>query len=149
MSNHLTWARAAALPFVALVACNSAKYEKVPEAEVDATQKAAAETFATATLTAWNKEAHYPVSVPATDEFKAAQNDETKQKAAAKSIKADAGEFKSLTFHEVQRSDPPKHVIYRFKGSFAKKDPMEVRVVYTKDDKLGGFWIKPWKDALN
>ncbi len=40
--------------------------------------------------------------------------------------------------------------IIRYKGSFEKsKNPLEIRVVINEDNKITGFWIKPWKNNLN
>lgn len=128
--------------------CNPTKFNKLPAAEVDQAQKAAAEKFGSETLTAWAKNEYPKVTVPADPKFKEGQDDEAKQKAADKAIEADAGDFQSMTFYEAQKSDPAKFVLYRFKAKFSKKDVVEVRVVYDTEGKLSGFWIKPWNDTL-
>lgn len=150
LSRGLLAATAAVLmTLLLLIGCSSMKFEKIPDAEVSASQKAAAEQFGTSVLTAWARGSYPKVTVPADPAFKEAQDDEGKQKAAAKTIEAQLGTFESMTFHEAQKSVPAKFVLYRFKGKFSKgTTPAEVRVVYDTDGKLGGFWIKPWKDAL-
>ena len=62
--------------------------------------------------------------------------------------KGKVGTFKSMTFHEAQRTVPPKHTIYRFKGQF-ERGQAEVRVVLDHEGKLTGHFIKPWREHLN
>lgn len=128
--------------------CTQTKFETIPEAQVDQTQKATAEKFGADTLSAWARNEYPKVSIPADPKFKEGQDDEAKQKAADKSIEAAAGDFVSMTFHEAVKTDPPNLVVYRFKAKFTKKDPMEVRVVFDSGGKIGGFWIKPWNDKI-
>jgi hypothetical protein len=128
--------------------CDQTKFNKVSDAEVDQAQKAVAVKFGTDTLTAWAKDTYPKVGIPADPKFKEGQEDEAKAKAADKAIEADAGDFVSMTFHEAQKSEPAKFILYRFKAKFTKKEPVEVRVVFDTDAKISGFWIKPWKDSL-
>jgi hypothetical protein len=133
-----------------LAACGGTKFTKIPDTEVDATQKAAAEKFGTTVLSAWAQDKYPKVDVPADPKFKEGQDDPARQKAADKSIEAQLGDFQSMTFAEAQRTEPARFVVYRFKSKFSKSpEPAEVRVVYDTEGKIGGFWIKPWKDALN
>lgn len=144
-SSRLALVLAAMLVF----GCGGTKFNKVPEGEVDGSQKAAAEKFGSSVLAAWAKDQYPKVDVPADPKFKEGQDDEAKQKAADKSIEAQMGNFQSMTYHETQKSEPAKFVIYRFKGKFSKSEaPAEVRLVYDTEGKLSGFWIKPWKDSL-
>ncbi len=139
---------AALLAASATTGCQ-AKFKKAEGGEVDQAQKASAEKFATDTLTAWAKNTYPKVTIAADPKFKEAQDDETKQKAADKSIEGSMGDFQSLTYYETQKSDPPDMVLHRFKGKFSKSEaPAEVRVVFDKSGNLAGFWIKPWKDSL-
>jgi hypothetical protein len=128
-------------------ACGGEKFTRVPDAEVDASQKTAATSFATTRLTAWAHD-QYPA---ATDDegaaFRAADT-EAAQKASDKGIEDALGDFQSMTYVEAYRSDPPRLVFYRFKGTFSKggSTTPEVRVVYDLDGKVVGFWVRPWQD---
>jgi hypothetical protein len=99
-------------------------------------------------LGAWARDEYPPLGDDATEEMRAGHDAEA-QKKADKQLEADIGSFKSLAFHELQRTKPPKFDVYRFKATFDKsKDQVEVRVVYDVAGKVTGFWVKPWKDSL-
>ena len=134
---------------LALVGCSTTTFEKVPEDKVDTKQKAAAEAFGSTTLTSWAKDEYSALGDEATAEFKAAQ-DEAGQRVADKALEGQLGDFVSMEYFETVKSNPPAHVVYRFKGKFSlNKEPIEVRVVYDLNGKIGGFWIKPWLDKMN
>jgi predicted small lipoprotein YifL len=140
----------AALVIVAacsLAACGQ-KFEKVPDAEVDATQRAFAEGWGAKIMTAWSKGEYPTVGDEAVPEFRAGHNNVARQKAAAGVFKRNVGDFKSMTFYEAQRTVPPKLTIYRFKGQF-ENGVAEVRVVLDRAGKIAGHWVKPWRDELN
>jgi hypothetical protein len=47
-------------------------------------------------------------------------------------------------------SGDQKFDILRFKGIFDKtENPLEIRVVLNDQDKIAGFFIKPWTEGLN
>lgn len=134
----------------ALLACKGAAFEVVPEAQVNSGEKATAEAYAQKVLSAWARDEYPPVTEDAIPEFKAAQGDVEGQKKADKTLEAQLGDFKSMTYHETVQSNPPQYVVYRFKGSFSKTEsPAEIRVVYDTGGKLAGFWVKPWLDKMN
>lgn len=65
-------------------------------------------------------------------------------------IKAQLGEYENAAYAEawVQNSNP-NYTILRYKGKFSNNIPkVEIRVVLDKDNKIAGFFVKPWSDAL-
>jgi hypothetical protein len=45
-------------------------------------------------------------------------------------------------------ADQP-YMIYRFRGAFdATDEKPEIRIVLDRNNKLAGFWIRPWEDDL-
>jgi hypothetical protein len=133
---------------LALSACK-AQFDKVPEASVDATRKANAQSIGDKILGAWAKDEYPPVGDEANEEFKKAHNADGAQAASDKALERDIGNFKSMTYFETVRDKDGKLEVYRFKGTFDKvSEPYEVRVVFDAQGKLAGFWVKPWKDPF-
>ena len=132
----------------ALGACNRTTFEKIPAGELNQAQKAFAEQWGNTIMTAWEKGQYPQVGVEAVKEFRAAHNQEERQKAAHKFVKGKVGAFKSMTFHEAVRSKPPKGIVYRFRGDFEKGEA-EVRVVLDLEGKLIGHFVKPWREEMN
>jgi len=56
------------------------------------------------------------------------------------------GRFGQLYYKEAYSSG--NKTIFRFKGAYEKGTP-EIRVVIDKNDKVAGFWIRPWIDELS
>jgi hypothetical protein len=133
---------------LALGACNRTTYEKIPAAKIDQKQKAFAEQWGNATMAAWEKGEYPQVGQEATRDFRAAHNQEGRQKAAHKFVKGKVGKFQSMTFHEALRTKPAPGVVYRFKGDFERGEG-EIRVALDAEGKLNGHWIKPWRDEMN
>lgn len=126
--------------------CSKPAFEKIPEASIDAKRKAAAEKFGNTVMTAWSKDTYPQVTAAEADEeFRKGHNDVARQKAADKTIEGAFGNFKSMSFHEALRSNPPKHEVFRFKGTF-DKGVAEVRVTVDLDGKIAGHFVVPWKD---
>ena len=133
---------------VLVIACTDSKYQTLPEEEVNVVQKDFAESIATDILNGMKS-----------GEFKELGNESIlsmqkglsaeKQKMSYEQIKGLFGNFKSISYYE---TCVPKasafHTVYRFKGKFESSEFPEVRVVINKDNKLSGFWIKPWNDTL-
>ena len=72
-----------------------------------------------------------------------------KQKMSYEQIKGLYGDFESLSYYETcVPKEGAFHTVYRFKGKFESSETPEVRVVINKDNKISGFWIKPWNDTL-
>ncbi len=123
------------------------RFETIPEPEVNQTQKIAAESWATHRLTSWAKD-EYPVPKDDVSEAMKPGESEARQKESYKKLEPITGGFKSMTYFETAKSEPPRFVIYRFKGTFTKEDLVEVRMVYNLDGKIDGFWIKPWLNSM-
>ena len=140
--------RAAALAaIVILCGCSRTHFEKLPDAQVDQSQKAAAEAWATGILRAWAQDQYPLPGNELSEEMKPGQS-EAHQKDSDKGIESDFGDFKSMSYVETRVSDPARFVIYRFHGTFTKSDQTEVRMVYDLDGKIDGFWIKVWRDSM-
>ena len=131
-----------------VVGCTESKYDTLPEEEVNQEQKDLAEYIATDILMSMK-----------TGEFKALGEKATlsvqkgitpaKQKTVYEQVKGMFGEFQSLDYYETcVPKDGTFLTVYRFKGKFESSATPEIRVVINKDNKLSGFWIKPWKDEL-
>ena len=133
---------------LALGACSSVKFEKIPAGQINQAQKTFAEEWGNKIMTAWEKGEYAQVGQEATREFRAGHNQIDRQKAAHKFVKSKVGKFQSMAFHEALRTKPPQGVVYRFKGDFEQGEP-EVRVVYDLEGKLAGHFVKPWRDELN
>ena len=132
---------------IAISGCSQMNYEKIPEAEVNQTQKAAAESWAAQTLTSWAQDRYPSPGNELSDEMKPGQS-ETRQKETDKQLEPIVGDFKSMAYFETRKSAPAKFIIYRFKGAFSKEDLMEIRVVYNLQGNIDGFWIKPWLNSM-
>jgi hypothetical protein len=144
MARFVRWLAIAA---VAISGCSQMNYEKIPEAEVNQTEKAAAEAWATQTLTSWAQD-QYPAPGNELSEAMKPGQSEARQKETDKRLEPIAGDFKTMAYFETRKSKPAKFVIYRFKGAFSKEDVMEIRMVYDLQGKIDGFWIKPWLNSM-
>jgi hypothetical protein len=138
----------AAVAGLALLAgCNPMKFEVIPEAAVDQSQRTAAESFASTVLSGWNEGRYTDVSHLLTEEMASGFSVGQQGELAAASLK-ECGRFLSMSYVETQRSVPAQFVIYRFKADYEKRKGWEIRVVYDVSGKIGGFWTKPWRDRL-
>ena len=127
----------------------SQDYRKLSESEVDSKKARIANDFATNFLKKLNSGAHYEFTDEATETFKQ-KFDQQSQTAVSQQLNNNFGEYKSLEYSEtwIKISNPEMN-IFRFKGDFAKGNrKLEIRVVLNKDDKISGFWIKPWSDIF-
>lgn len=71
----------------------------------------------------------------------------TIQKESYQYLQQQFGDYSSLKFSEAWGFG--SNVIYRFRGTFKGTDQQpEIRVVLNDAGKLGGFWIKPWKENM-
>jgi len=127
--------------------CGGTGFERVPPDQIDQDQRAAAEQFATTVFAAWDRGEAAQV-LPLLSEEMQAGFTSRQQREFAEDHRELFGAFRALAFVEVQRSVADGILVYRFKGSFAKKDGWEVRVVYDAAGKVAGFWAKPWKEQL-
>ncbi len=125
--------------------CGS-RFRKLPESEVDAEMKLAAERIATDILESQRDGRFEPLGDEATLAMCSALTPE-KQKEAYETIKGMFGDFQSMEYVETWvPTDGSLLVIYRFKGHFSKsKARPEIRIVMDGGGRLAGFWIKPWR----
>ncbi len=73
------------------------------------------------------------------------------QKQSYNEIVQHFGSLQSLSYSSTWvDKEIPQIEIIRFKGYFEKStSPLEIRVIINNDNKISGFWIKPWIDNLN
>ncbi|MBL7067100.1 MAG: DUF3887 domain-containing protein [Candidatus Marinimicrobia bacterium] len=135
------------LILVLLAGCDS-KYSKLDEADVNREQKSLAEDIAVKLMTVMKTGDYYQLGDEATRMMQRGLTQEV-QEEAYESIKGQFGDFISLKYAETCKpTDGSYSVIYRFTGDFESGKPIEIRVVMDGNNKLSGFWIKPWKKKL-
>jgi len=136
----------AALTLALCAACNGA-LEKLPEADVDAAQKATAQRLATKVYEGCKSGQHEALGEEAIPEMREALTPE-KQKATCQSVATMFGDYVSMDYAETWKSKVTSLRVYRFKGHFSKGNATpEIRVVLDGAGKLSGFWLKPWTDT--
>jgi hypothetical protein len=131
----------------ALVGC--AGFEKVPEPEVDAQQKAAAQRIAARIYESCVSGKYQALgddeAIPEMREALAP----AKLPGTCGAIKKEFGDYQSLDYAETWKPRSGSLKVYRFRGHFSKGgDAPEIRVVMD-GPKLSGFWLKPWSDVLH
>ena len=124
-------------------------FEKVPEADVDAQQKAAAQRIAVRIYEGCVSGKHEALgedeAIPEMREALAP----AKLPGTCAAIKGQFGDYQSLDYAETWKPKSGAIKVYRFKGHFSKNaEPPEIRVVMD-GAKLSGFWLKPWADTLH
>jgi hypothetical protein len=127
---------------VGLAGCGGG-LERVPEAEVDATQKALAERLATKIYDGCRTgrfEALGDEAIPAMQEGLSPD----KQKQTCAQLTGMFGDYVSMDYAETWKPKFGALYVYRFKGHFSKGGaPPEIRVVIDRSNKLSGVWLKP------
>lgn len=125
-------------------------YEKLKDPDVIPAKIEIAKKFTTNYLTTQRNGSYYQFKDEAVDIIKNSLTAEN-QKAGYKQLKDNFGDFKSLEYAEtwIQKNNS-NFKIYRFKGNFDKSNrKLEIRVILNEEDKIAGFWIRPWSDMLN
>ena len=121
---------------------------KIAGDKVDEKQKASAKKFAEEYLLGHAKGKFEPLG----DEVVKALKDKLtpeNQKKGYEALKGVFGKFESMEFVEaVKITQGAEMIAYRFRGKFAKSKP-EIRVVFDKNGKISGFFIKHWKDEMS
>jgi 16S rRNA C967 or C1407 C5-methylase (RsmB/RsmF family) len=134
--------------FFSVTSCGQ-DLSKLDDNKKDAKKVKIAEDFANAFFTKLKEGSFYQFKDEAIDMMKNSLTEQA-QKTVYSQLKAQFGEFESQSYAEtwVQKSNESVHII-RLKGKFAKSVKMlELRIVVNEENKLAGFWIKPWSDML-
>jgi hypothetical protein len=134
------------LALVAALALGCNALERVPEGDVDASQRAAAERIAAKIYEACRDGHIEPLTAAeASPEMRQGMSVE-KMRTSCDGITKMFGTYVSMDYAETWRPRGTSLFVYRFKGHFSKGGQTpEIRVVMD-GDKLSGFWLKPWAD---
>jgi hypothetical protein len=124
-------------------------YIKLDASAADSTKIKIAEKFAFDYMTAQKNDAFYQFKDEVIGILKT-QLTEERQKAGYKQLRDNFGDFKSLDYAETWiQKDNADYKIIRFKSDFEKStNKLEIRVILNAENKVAGFWIKPWSDEL-
>lgn len=127
----------------------SQAYIKLAASDVDSAKIKIAEKFAFDYMTAQKNDAFYQFKDEAIGILKS-QLTQERQKAGYKQLRDNFGDFKSLDYAETWiQKDNSDYKIIRFKSDFEKSpNKLEIRVILNAENKVAGFWIKPWSDEL-
>ena len=128
---------------------NGQNFKKIDESEANSKKVLIAQKFSNDYLTKVKNGSYYEFKDEAIDAVKNGFTEQS-QKTFYEQLKAQFGEFQSLVYAEtwIQEGNSTMK-IFRFKGDFAKSNKkLEIRVVLDSNDKIAGFWIKPWSDML-
>ena len=133
---------------ISLISC-SQDFNKLSDSKVDQGKLNFSTKFAEDFMTAVSKGATYEFTDEAIDQIKNMLTADN-QKNLYKQLESQFGEYQSMEYAETwSDSNGSGLMIFRFKAKFSKSPSvLEVRVVVNKDNKIAGFWIKPWSDLL-
>jgi hypothetical protein len=135
------------LILVLLAGCDS-QYSKMDEADVNQEQKLLAEDIAIKLMTGMKTGSYHQLGGEATRMMQRGLTPEV-QEEVYESIYGQFGDFISLRYAETWKpTDGSYSIIYRFMGDFESGKSVEIRVAMDGNNKLSGFWIKPWKKKL-
>ena len=135
--------------FISFTSC-SQDFKKLDDDKIEKKSFKIASGFIEKFYSKLNTGSHYEFGEEAIDAVKNSMTPEA-QKNIYKQVKDQFGEFKSAEYVEtwVQNANPD-YKIMRYKGNFADSSTkLEIRVVLNDEDKIAGFFIKPWSDMLN
>ena len=136
------------ISLISIMSCEESRYEILPEEEVNQEQKVLAESIATDILMSMKSGEFKALGEKATLSVQKGLTP-AKLKTVYEQVKGMFGEFNTMEYYETcVPKDETFLTVYRFKGKFESSATPEIRVVINKDNKLSGFWIKPWKDDL-
>ena len=132
---------------VSVVGC-SGGFEKMPDADVDAAQREAAQRIGNKLWLACGTGQHESLrDDEAIKEMQAALSPE-KMRSTCATTRAQFGDFSAMDYAETWKPKSGALRVYRFKGRFSNAaSPPEIRVVM-EGTKLSGLWIKAWSDTL-
>ena len=135
--------------FLIVLNSNGQNFKKIDDSEANSKKVLIAQKFANDYLTKVKNGSYYEFKDDAIDAVKNGLTEQS-QKAVYEQLKAQVGDFKLLVYSETWIQEGNSTIkIFRFKGDFEKSNKkLEIRVVLNSDDKIAGFWIKPWSDML-
>ncbi len=137
-----------ALLLISILSCSQG-FIKLPESKIDSDKLNFAQTFAENYMNASVNGNYYQFKDEAIEQLKNSLTEEN-QKAVYNQLVSQFGEYLSMEYAEtwVDTNDSGT-TIFRFKAKFSKSTSvLEIRVVINSDNKIAGFWIKPWSDLL-
>ncbi len=149
--NLRSWSFYFVFPLVLLsfVGCKESEYNTVPAADIDQRVLSKAALLSQNILNKQKAGSYYAFSKKDATQAMISGLDEDKQKSAYENIRSALGDFRTLSFHEaLTMKDGTAYTIYRFKGTFGEDRIGEIRAVLDAQEKLAGFFVKPWKDKL-
>jgi len=122
------------------------QFEKVDAATVDKNQLEHATTLTEKLLLEQKKGGFYELTPEEATSAMISGLSERRQKKSYKQIRKMFGNYKSIRFEHMMRSTTGPYLeIYRFNGDFDQSEKeVEVRAVFDSDQKLAGFFVRPW-----
>ena len=130
-----------------IVGCQSQqKFERVDAEKIDQTKLEIATTLTENLLSEQKKGGFYELTPENATPAMIYGLSEALQKKSYKQIKKMFGHYKSIAFdHMMQSTTGTYREVYRFKGDFENSEQaLEVRAVFDADQKLAGFFVRPW-----
>lgn len=131
-----------------LVSCTN-QFERMPDDMVNKEYVEKAMKFANEFYNALKNGNVYEFANEAIEEIKKKLTPEF-QRDVYSQVQEKYGHFQRLEYAEAWSGKKFQYYeIIRFKGYFERsEEPLEIRVVFNKNGKIAGFWIKPWNDEL-
>jgi len=128
---------------------SSQAFEHLPEEEVDQEQITIARDFSHTFLVTLKEGKSYEFQDEAILELINSLTPDI-QEEVYQDVQKKFGEYQDLEYRETwQQTGCKELVIIRFKGIFDdQKKESEIRIVLNSENKIAGFWIKPWIDDL-
>ena len=126
------------------------KFEKVDSTAIDKEKLSFVTELADKIFIAQQQGGFYSLQEPeATPEMIEGLNEKV-QKQSYMQIEMLYGAYKSLEFDHLMKSkSEPVYELYRFRGHFKTEEAkVEVRAVLNAEGKLGGFFVRPWRDEI-
>lgn len=134
--------------FFIVIPASCQGYEKLSEEQVNPIQTELAKNFAHNFLSTLKDGKSYEFHDEATEVLIKNLTPEV-QTQLYKYIIEQFGEYQSLEYAETRIHTPGKVTIVRFKGICDKsKGTPEIRVVLDVDNKIAGFWLRPWEEEM-
>lgn len=128
------------------VSCFGQDLKRVDDKDIDQQQVKLAISFARQYYAMYNEDSVLQIGAEATAEMQAGFTADVQRKSNA-ALREPFGKFENLDFSEAwKKSD---YTILRFKAQFANTEKkLEIRVVLDANNKIAGFFIKPWSDMV-